>query len=89
VVYAPETVDRYPRHDSVGLAFPVKIESFCFPNGTRLGRVFVEPQQFNFILTNELNVRIYCSALVLTEQLASGAAGSAIRHQLPIEAEVF
>ncbi|XP_065117576.1 myotubularin-related protein 13 isoform X2 [Paramisgurnus dabryanus] len=60
-------IQRFPRKDWDGTAFPQGVEMFCQPGGWRLSRERKPPTFFTVVLTDIDSERHYCSCLTFFE----------------------
>uniref|UniRef100_A0A3B3ZCJ3 Uncharacterized protein n=1 Tax=Periophthalmus magnuspinnatus TaxID=409849 RepID=A0A3B3ZCJ3_9GOBI len=60
-------IQRYPKKDWEGTAFPQGVEMFCQPSGWRLSRERKIPSFFTVVLTDIDSDRHYCSCLTFYE----------------------
>uniref|UniRef100_A0A673CPN4 SET binding factor 2 n=1 Tax=Sphaeramia orbicularis TaxID=375764 RepID=A0A673CPN4_9TELE len=60
-------IQRYPKTDWEGTAFPQGVEMFCQPGGWRLSRERKVPTFFTVVLTDIDSDRHYCSCLTFYE----------------------
>uniref|UniRef100_A0A673CPP1 SET binding factor 2 n=1 Tax=Sphaeramia orbicularis TaxID=375764 RepID=A0A673CPP1_9TELE len=62
-------IQRYPKTDWEGTAFPQGVEMFCQPGGWRLSRERKVPTFFTVVLTDIDSDRHYCSCLTFYESI--------------------
>ncbi|XP_051505041.1 myotubularin-related protein 13-like isoform X2 [Myxocyprinus asiaticus] len=60
-------IQRFPKKDWEGTAFPQGVEMFCQPGGWRLSRERKPPTFFTIVLTDIDSERHYCSCLTFFE----------------------
>uniref|UniRef100_A0A673CTB2 SET binding factor 2 n=1 Tax=Sphaeramia orbicularis TaxID=375764 RepID=A0A673CTB2_9TELE len=68
-------IQRYPKTDWEGTAFPQGVEMFCQPGGWRLSRERKVPTFFTVVLTDIDSDRHYCSCLTFYEAESIEADG--------------
>uniref|UniRef100_A0A8C5BZN3 SET binding factor 2 n=2 Tax=Gadus morhua TaxID=8049 RepID=A0A8C5BZN3_GADMO len=66
-------IQRFPKKDWEGTAFPQGVEMFCQPGGWRLSRERRAPTFFTVVLTDIESDRHYCSCLTFFEAEGSKA----------------
>uniref|UniRef100_A0A8C6SZL9 SET binding factor 2 n=1 Tax=Neogobius melanostomus TaxID=47308 RepID=A0A8C6SZL9_9GOBI len=89
-------IQRYPKKDWEGTAFPQGVEMFCQPSGWRLSRERRIPTFFTVVLTDIDSDRHYCSCFTFYEaevnlqvSLALSSHGRKYRHILSFGQDIL
>uniref|UniRef100_A0A8C3G0V8 SET binding factor 2 n=1 Tax=Cyclopterus lumpus TaxID=8103 RepID=A0A8C3G0V8_CYCLU len=82
-------IQRFPKKDWEGTAFPQGVEMFCQPGGWRLSRNRKAPTFFTVVLTDIESDRHYCSCLTFYEAEVNLQGSKSIEADGDEDEEVF